>query len=465
MRMGRYGIVLAAGQGTRMKSKQYKVLHQVCGKPMVGHVVDALTMIELNEIYVVIGHGADAVRAYLGDRVSYVMQHEQLGTGHAVLQAAPHLADRPGSTVIVCGDTPLIQPHTIREMLENHERQGAAASIMTAVLDDPTGYGRIISGADGRVARIVEQKDCTEEEAAVKEINAGIYVFDNQKLFQALAKVTNDNAQGEYYLTDVIGILTDAGEPVTAYRVADAAEIVGVNDRVALAEAERHMRERINKRHMRNGVTIIDPANTYIESDVTIGPDTVVYPGTMLKGRTVIGSDCVIGPQADITDSVLGDGVSVKYSVLDQAQVGDRTTVGPYAYLRPGADVGRDARIGDFVEIKNSRIGDESKVPHLSYVGDAEVGQRVNIGCGVITANYDGVNKHRTIIRDDAFIGSNSNLIAPVTVGAGAYVVAGSTITHDVPDDAMAIAREKQTNKEGYASRLRARIKSKKRES
>lgn len=463
--MGRYGIVLAAGQGKRMKSKTYKVLHQVCGKPMVGHVVEALEHTELDQIYVVIGHGAEAVRAYLGERVTYVMQHEQLGTGHAVLQASPHLGEKSGSTVIVCGDTPLIQSHTIQEMIDRHEQMNAAATIMTAVIDDPTGYGRIITGADGQVIRIVEQKDCNEEEAAVREINAGIYVFDNQKLFEALKNVTNDNAQGEYYLTDVIRILTDRNEQVSAYRIDDISETVGVNDRVALAEAERYMRDRINKTHMRNGVTIIDPASTYIDSEVMIGADTIIYPGTMLRGRTIIGEDCIIGPQAEIADSELANGVTVKHAVLDQAKVGERTAIGPYAYLRPGADIGQDVKVGDFVEIKNSRIGNQSKVPHLSYVGDAEVGERVNIGCGVITANYDGAQKHRTVIKDDAFIGSNSNLIAPVTVGEGAYVVAGSTITQDVPADAMAIAREKQTNKEGYASRIRARINSRKRES
>jgi len=381
------------------------------------------------------------------------------------MQAAPLLAQETGSTVIVCGDTPLVQAVTITEMITQHEQRGAAATIMTAEIDDPTGYGSIILDADGQVARIVEQKDCTPEEAAVREINAGIYVFDNEKLFTALANVTNENAQGEYYLTDVIRILTEGHERVHVYRIKDVAETIGVNDRVALAEAERYMRERINRVHMQNGVSIIDPTSTYIESDVTIGADTVLQPGTVLRGRTIIGEDCVIGPQVEMSDTEIGSGVTIRYAVLDQAKVGDRTAIGPYAYLRPGADVGSDAKIGDFVEIKNSRIGDGSKVPHLSYVGDADVGERVNIGCGVITANYDGIHKHRTVVKDDAFVGSNSNLIAPVTVGEGAYVVAGSTITHDVPHDAMAIARPRQTNKEGYASRLKARMKSRNRES
>jgi bifunctional UDP-N-acetylglucosamine pyrophosphorylase/glucosamine-1-phosphate N-acetyltransferase len=463
--MKRYGIVLAAGQGKRMKSKKYKVLHPVCGKPMVGHVTDALKQAGIDRTLVIVGHGADAVRDYLGEQAEYVMQHEQLGTGHAVLQAAPVLAEEEGLSIIVCGDTPLIQAATITRLAEVHEHSGAAATILTAEVEDPTGYGRIIRGENGEVARIVEHKDCTAEEAAVREINTGTYVFDNRKLFAALQQVTNHNAQGEYYLTDVFRILNDQGERIAALCIEDVAETIGVNDRVALAEAERYMRERIVNRHMLSGVTIIDPAHTYIESEVEIGADTTIYPGTILRGRTVIGEDCIIGPNADITDSRIGDGVSIRYAVLQEASVDSRTTVGPYAYLRPGSEVGSDARIGDFVELKNAKIGNGSKVPHLSYVGDAEVGEHVNIGCGAITANYDGVNKSRTIIKDHAFIGSNSNLIAPVTIGEGAYVVAGSTINQDVPDDAMAIARERQTNKLGYASRFRERMKSKKRES
>lgn len=463
--MGRFGIVLAAGQGKRMKSKTYKVLHRVCGKPMVEHVLTTLQDAGVERNYVIIGHGAQAVREQLGERVEYVMQDEQLGTGHAVLQAAPLLANQEGTTVVICGDTPLIQAETIQRMIEEHERNAAAATIMTANIDDPTGYGRIIRDANGHVARIVEQKDCTAEEAAVREINAGTYVFDNHKLFAALAQVTNHNAQGEYYLTDVFRILSDVQEKIIAHQVDDIAETIGVNDRVALAEAERCMRERINRQHLLNGVTIVDPANTYIDSDVVIGRDTTILPGTILRGKTVIGEDCIIGPQAEIIDSQIGHDVIIRYAVLDQAEVGERTTVGPYAYLRPGAKIGRDAKIGDFVEIKNSQIGNGSKVPHLSYVGDADVGANVNIGCGVITANYDGINKNRTEIKDGAFIGSNSNLIAPLTIGEGAYVVAGSTITQDVPDDAMAVARERQLNKPGYASRIKARMKTKKRES
>lgn len=457
-----FSIVLAAGQGKRMKSKLYKVLHPVCGKPMVGHVVDSVERLEAGRTVVVVGHGAETVQAYLGDRVEYALQERQLGTGHAVLQAAPLLKDEDGLTIVVYGDTPLITEDSLRRMVELHRQQGAAATVLTAQFADPHGLGRIVRDAAGGLDRIVEQKDCTAEEAAIREINAGTYVFDNRKLFEALALVNNDNAQQEYYLTDVIGIFKANGEKLVAYCTADPAEAIGVNDRVALADAERFMRERINRSHMLGGVTLIDPAQTYIEAGVTIGADTVVLPGCVLKGATRIGSGCVIGPQAEIADSVVADRASVKMSVLQEAEVGADSTVGPFAYLRPQAKLGEHVKIGDFVEIKNATLGDGSKVSHLSYIGDAVVGRNVNFGCGAITVNYDGYNKQLTQIEDDAFVGSNVNLIAPVKIGKRAYVVAGSTITHDVPDDDLAIARERQTNKPGYAEKLRERFKAKK---
>ncbi len=445
-----------------MKSKLYKVLHPVVGKPMVGHVVDTLNHINTTRTLVVVGYGAEAVQAYLGDRVEYALQAEQLGTGHAVLQAKDALGSEEGMTIVICGDTPLISEETLRSMIQLHQESGASATILTAKLDNPFGYGRIIRGVDGRVARIVEQKDCTAEEAAVKEMNTGTYIFDNKTLFEALGSVTNNNNQNEYYLTDVIGILTAQGKVVQGYCMADSAESIGVNDRVGLAEAERLFKERINRSHMMNGVTIIDPVNTYIEPEVKIGADTVLLPGTILRGRTVIGENCTIGPQTEIIDSIIQDDVSIKQSVLQDAFVDSDTSVGPFAYLRPGAKLGKHVKVGDFVEIKNATIGDSSKVSHLSYVGDAKVGANVNIGCGAITVNYDGFNKNLTEIGDDAFIGSNVNLIAPVRIGNGAYVVAGSTITHEVEDGDLAIARERQSNKPGYAEKIKARMKAKK---
>ncbi|RJX36778.1 bifunctional UDP-N-acetylglucosamine diphosphorylase/glucosamine-1-phosphate N-acetyltransferase GlmU [Paenibacillus pinisoli] len=455
-------IVLAAGQGKRMKSKLYKVLHPVSGKPMVGHVLDTVREASSERTVVVVGHGAEMVKSHLGDAAEYVLQEKQLGTGHAVLQAAPLLSKEEGTTIVICGDTPLVQASTLHAMLKLHADSGAAATILSASFENPAGYGRIIRGEDGTVQRIVEHKDCSPEEAAVQEINTGTYCFDNRKLFDALSKVTNDNAQGEYYLTDVIGVLKEAGEIVQGFCTDDTAEAIGVNDRVALAEAERYMRERINRKHLLNGVTIIDPANTYIEASVQIGSDTVIYPGTVLRGATVIGEDCVIGPAAEVVDTVIQNGACIKYSTAAESVIGEESSVGPYANLRPGSKLGRGCKVGDFVELKNASLDDGSKVSHLSYVGDAVVGKDVNIGCGAITVNYDGFNKAVTEIGDGAFIGSNVNLIAPVKVGNGAYVVAGTTITHDVPEGDLAIARERQVNKPGYADKIRSRAKAKK---
>lgn len=449
-----HAVVLAAGQGTRMKSKLYKVLHPVCGKPMVQHVVDTLASMRVEDVIVVVGHGADAVRSTLGERVTYALQKEQLGTAHAVQQAVPFLQAKEGTTFILYGDVPLLSEETLTALLRYHEEQQVAATVLTAVVPDPTGYGRIVRSETGEVLRIVEHKDATPSERAIREINTGIYCFDNQKLLKALAQVKNDNAQGEYYVTDCIGILRQAGEKVAAFEAVDPDETMGVNDRAQLAEAEAYMRRRIAVRHMKNGVTIVDPASTYIEADVVIGADTVIQPGTFLRAGTTIGADCVIGPQADLTNVQVADRVTISYSVMVDARVEADSTVGPFAYVRPGTEIGPHVKIGDFVELKNAKIGKGTKVPHLSYVGDAEIGEGVNIGCGTITVNYDGAVKHKTVVMDGSFIGCNTNLVAPVTVGQNAYVAAGSTITQDVPDEALAIARERQVNKPGYANKL-----------
>ena len=450
----KYAVVLAAGQGTRMKSKLYKVLHSVCGKPMVQHIVDHLNHLMMNEIVVVVGHGADMVKEQLGDRVQYALQEQQLGTAHAVMMCRDLLQDKTGTTMVLTGDTPLIREETLAKLIEHHEQTGAAATILTTEVQDATGYGRIVRNSLGTVARIVEHKDATEEERQICEINTGIFCFDNQKLFSALTNVKNDNVQGEYYLPDVIEILKEQEEVISAYLTPDHEEGLGVNDRVQLAKAEAVLRNRINEKHMRNGVTIIDPASTYIEADVVIGSDSIVHPGTMLRGKTVIGEDCIIGPNADLTNTIMEDQVKVQYSIVTDSQIRKGASVGPFAYIRPGSDVGEEAKVGDFVELKNTVLGNGSKVSHLSYLGDSEVGQGVNIGCGTITVNYDGVKKYKTIIGDHAFIGCNANLIAPVSIGDGAYIAAGSTITHNVPDDALAIARERQVNKEGYAKKM-----------
>ncbi|WP_368996822.1 bifunctional UDP-N-acetylglucosamine diphosphorylase/glucosamine-1-phosphate N-acetyltransferase GlmU [Caldifermentibacillus hisashii] len=446
----KYVIVLAAGQGTRMKSKLYKVLHPVCGKPMVRHVIDELKQIGADQIITVVGHGADEVKNELKDDSEFVLQEQQLGTAHAVMQARELLQDKEGLTLVVCGDTPLLKADTIKAMIDYHINNHSKATILTAVAEDPTGYGRVIRNEQGYVEKIVEHKDASDEEKAVKEINAGTYCFDNASLFHALQKVTNNNAQNEYYLPDVIGILKDAGQTVTAFTTNDFTEIFGINDRVALAQAGKIMQQRINEKHMRNGVTIIDPEQTYIDATVVIGQDTVIYPGTMVKGNTVIGTDCIIGPNSEILNCDIGNRTSIRQSVTHDSKIGSDVQIGPFAHIRPQSLIHDEVRIGNFVEIKKTEFGRKSKASHLSYIGDANVGSNVNIGCGSITVNYDGVNKFKTIIKDGAFIGCNSNLVAPVEIGEGAYVAAGSTITDNVPGDSLSIARARQVNKENY---------------
>ncbi|RSD24502.1 bifunctional UDP-N-acetylglucosamine diphosphorylase/glucosamine-1-phosphate N-acetyltransferase GlmU [Mesobacillus subterraneus] len=450
----RYAIILAAGQGTRMKSKLYKVLHPVCGKPMVQHVIDQVKSLNINEIVTIVGHGAEKVKEQLGDSSQYALQAEQLGTAHAVLQAEGMLADKEGVTIVVCGDTPLIKAETMEALFKHHEETNAKATILTARADDPTGYGRIVRNEEGFVEKIVEHKDATEQERMITEINTGTYCFDNKMLFEAIHNVSNDNVQGEYYLPDVIEIMKNQGEIVSAYVTETFAETLGVNDRVALAEAERTMKKRINEFHMRNGVSIIDPDNTYIGPDVKIGQDTVIFPGTMISGSTVIGSDCQLGPNSEISECEIGNNTVIRQSAAYSSKIGSEVNIGPFAHIRPDSAIHDEVKIGNFVEIKKAVFGKGSKASHLSYIGDAEVGADVNIGCGSITVNYDGKNKFLTKIEDGVFIGCNSNLVAPVTIGKGAYVAAGSTITEDVPGEALALARARQVNKEDYVGKM-----------
>jgi bifunctional UDP-N-acetylglucosamine pyrophosphorylase / glucosamine-1-phosphate N-acetyltransferase len=450
----RYAIILAAGQGTRMKSKLYKVLHPVCGKPMVQHVIDQVKSLNINEIVTIVGHGAEKVKDQLGEDSQYALQAEQLGTAHAVQQAGDMLADKEGVTIVVCGDTPLIKDETMEALFKHHEETNAKATILTARAEDPTGYGRIVRNAEGFVEKIVEHKDASEQERSINEINTGTYCFDNKMLFEAIQNVSNDNVQGEYYLPDVIEILKNQGEIVSAYVTDSFAETLGVNDRVALAEAERTMKKRINEYHMRNGVSIIDPDNTYIGPDVKVGQDTVIFPGTTLSGSTVIGSECQIGPNTEISNCEIGNNTVIRQSAAFESKIGSEVNIGPFAHIRPDSEINDEVKIGNFVEIKKAVFGKGSKASHLSYIGDAEVGADVNIGCGSITVNYDGKNKFLTKIEDGVFIGCNSNLVAPVTIGKGAYVAAGSTITEDVPGEALALARARQVNKEDYVGKM-----------
>lgn len=447
-------IILAAGKGTRMKSKLHKVLHQVCGKTMVEHVLTQLQAADIKNIVTVVGYGADTVKDALGDQVRYALQKQQLGTGHAVMQTEDLLGELAGQTLVVSGDTPLFTAATFNHLFQYHEQRHAAVTILTSKAPDPTGYGRIVRNEIGIVERIVEQKDASVEEQAIHEINTGVYCFDNQKLFAALKRLTNDNAQGEYYLTDVIGILKEEGEIVTAYQMEDFDESMGVNDRSALAKATKIMQKRINTQLMKDGVTLVDPETAYIDADVQIGQDTVIEGNVVIKGRTTIGADCLIGAGSRIEDSILHDDVTIMSSTLERSEVHSGTDVGPNSHLRPEAELGENVHVGNFCEVKKAYIGAGTKVGHLSYIGDATLGKNINVGCGVVFVNYDGTNKLHTNVGDHAFIGSNSNIVAPVNIAADSFVAAGSTITDSTEQFDMAIARARQVNKPGYAKKL-----------
>jgi bifunctional UDP-N-acetylglucosamine pyrophosphorylase/glucosamine-1-phosphate N-acetyltransferase len=440
-------VILAAGMGTRMKSDMPKVLHSVCGKPLCGWVIDASLKAGADEVVCVVGHKADMVKEKLAGKAEFVLQAEQKGTGHAVMQAKNAIENTAGAVVVLNGDTPLITADMIKSAVCTHEKSGASATVITAELDDATGYGRIVRGTDGSVLKIVEQKDASEEERNIHEVNSGMYVFSSKDLLYALDKITPNNAQGEYYLTDTLEILRNAGKKVGAYVIDDADEIRGINDRVQLSEAQKLMQIRINEAHMRNGVTMLSPETTCIEDDVQIGGDTIIGANVIIGAGSKIGSNVSVGANSQIMNSVVHDGADILCSVMFDAEIGKDTHVGPFAYLRPNSVVGKNVKVGDFVEIKNSNIGDGTKISHLTYIGDSDVGENVNFGCGTVTVNYDGKSKYRTKIGNNAFIGCNTNLVAPVTVADGAYTAAGSTITDAVPEDSLAIARARQVNK------------------
>lgn len=441
-------IILAAGQGTRMKSKVPKVLHKVLDKTMVDYVIDAVKEVGADDSCVIVGHQSAMVKAMIGDRVKFAVQKEQLGTGHAVMQAGDFIKD-DCNVLVLCGDTPLITAKTISKLNELHQREGNAVTVVSMLADDPTGYGRIVRESNA-FSKIVEQKDATKEQSDIKEVNTGVYIFEAKALNSALEKLSNNNSQGEYYLTDTLEIISNEGGKVGIMVAEDENEFLGVNSKLQLSQATAAMRKRINEKLMLAGVTMTDPDNTYIGKDVEIAPDTLIYPGCMIEGNTKIGTDCIIGPNTRITSSIIHDGVTIQQSTLINAEVDNFSTVGPFAYLRPNTKIGEHVKIGDFVEIKNSTIDDGTKVSHLTYIGDSDVGKCINFGCGTVTVNYDGKNKFRCKIGDNSFIGCNTNLVAPVTVEPNSYIAAGSTITKDVPENSLAIARSKQENKEGW---------------
>jgi bifunctional UDP-N-acetylglucosamine pyrophosphorylase/glucosamine-1-phosphate N-acetyltransferase len=432
-------VVLAAGKGKRMVSALPKVLHTICGRPMIAYVLEALAQITATAPIIVVGHGGERVRAVVGAGPRFVVQAEQLGTGHAVMQALPLLRAEVGTVLILYGDVPFLQPQTIERLLAQHREQRVTATILTDIRDDPTGYGRVIRDGGGRVHRIVEEPDATPAERQVREINAGTYAIEMGALRDALHRLRPANAQGEYYLTDVIHTLLDRGHSVAAVAASSSLETNGINSRAELAQAEAVMRARILDELMRAGVTVVDPQHTYVHAGVRVGRDTVIKPGTFLEGQTTIGEECVIGPNTRLLDAQIGDRVTIVDSTVHASTVNEGTTVGPYSRLRPGARIGRFVEIGNYAEVKNTTIGDRTRVHHMSYLGDATIGVDVNIGAGTITCNYDGRVKHRTVIEDRAFIGSDTMLIAPVVVGAGAVTGAGAVVKRNVPPGGVAV--------------------------
>jgi len=457
---GLHIVLLAAGKGTRMKSAIPKVLHAACGLPLIEHVLRAAAPLSPETVVVVVGHEAELVTARLASRSSttFAVQEPQLGTGHALLQAEPALSGKCGTVVVLSGDVPLLRPETLDRLVQTHLAQRAAATVLTATVTDPTGYGRIVR-TDGRIAAIVEDRDASPDVRAITEVNSAIYAFDLAPLFESLRGIGSANAQGEYYLPDLVRMYRERGLPVETVLLDDPTEVMGVNTRRELAYVAARLRDRKNDELMAAGVTIIDPDTTWIEPDVTVGPDTILHPGVYLQGRTTVGGACELHSNVRVVDSVIDDDVFVNsFCLIEASRVRAGATLGPFAHLRPQSDVGEQAHVGNFVELKKTVLGRGAKANHLAYLGDAVIGEKVNIGAGTITCNYDGVNKHQTVIGDGAFIGSDSQLIAPVTVGAGAYVAAGSSITQDVPAGALGIARGTQVNKDGWvAKRKRAR--------
>ena len=452
--MTNYAVILAAGKGTRMKSDLPKVLHKVAGISMLEHVFRSVSAIEPEKTVTVIGHKSELVEQVLAGQTEFVRQTEQLGTGHAVMMAEPVLENLTGQTLVIAGDTPLITGESLKNLIDFHINHKNVATILTAEADNPFGYGRIVRNQHGEVIKIVEQKDASDFEQQIKEINTGTYVFDNARLFEALKNINTNNAQGEYYITDVIGIFRENGEKVGAYTLKDFDESLGVNDRVALATAESIMRRRINQQHMINGVSFVNPDATYIDVDVEIAPEVQIEANVTLKGQTKIGAETILTNGTYIVDSEIGERAVITSSMIEESSLADGVTVGPYAHIRPGSSLAKDVHVGNFVEVKGSSIGENTKAGHLTYIGNAEVGANVNFGAGTITVNYDGQKKYKTIIGDNVFVGSNSTIIAPVELGDNSLVGAGSTITKDVPADAIALGRGRQINKEDYAKRL-----------
>lgn len=441
-------LILAAGKGTRMKSELPKVIHEVNGIPMVKKIMDVLEEINVEKNILILGHKKELILEVLGE-VEYVVQDEQLGTGHAIKQAKEKLAGYDGDVMVLCGDTPLLRAETLKNLYAYHKTKGATTTILTSIYENPFGYGRIVKD-NGRVTSIIEEKEASSEVKRIKEVNAGVYCFDSKELFKALDKITNNNDKGEYYLTDVIGIQVAEGKLIEAFILEDNVEILGINSKVELSQAGKVLRDRKNAQLMEDGVILIDPANTYIEEGVVIGRDTIIYPGSLIQGKTEIGENCKVLGNSRIIDCEIKNNVIIESSVLEESKIEDRVTIGPFAHLRPKTHLKEDVHIGNFVETKKSTLEKGVKAGHLSYLGDATIGEKTNIGAGTITCNYDGKNKFKTIIGKNVFIGSDTMLVAPLEIGEGATTAAGSTITKDVPKNGLGIGRSKQVIKENW---------------
>lgn len=454
-----YGIILAAGKGTRMKSENPKCAFKLLEKPMVEYVTDSLFSAGIDEIVTVIGYKGEVIKDILNNRVQYVEQKEQLGTGHAVMQTIPFFDGKKGKVIIAFGDVPLISKKTLLDMLNFHEKSNSDLTILSALVENPFGYGRIIRDKNDNVIKIVEQKDASKEEQMINEVNASLYILDSELLISSLRRINNNNSQNEYYLTDILEILVNDGKIVKAFTVENNYEVEGINDRVTLNRVEEALIDRIKENHINNGLLITNPKSVVIGPDVVIDLTVCIKPNTYIFGKTTVKKNSVIGPNCQISNSYIGENSNIVQSDISDSKIGNFANIGPYARIRNNAYIGNNTRVGNFVEIKNTNFGNYSKSAHLSYIGDSEVGQNVNFGCGTITVNYDGNKKFKTIIKDNAFIGCNSNLIAPVEIGKDTYIAAGSTINKNVPDESLAIARSKQVNKEGYATRIKKKLK------
>ena len=443
-------VVLCAGKGTRMKSEKSKVMHEIMGKPMIEYVYEIAKEVSDKKPIFIVGHAKEQIESYFKDKVEYVHQDEQLGTGHAVILAEKKINEND-DVLILYGDTPLIQASTIKKLIED-KKDDTPVTILTSMVDNPFGYGRIVKDINGDFVKIVEQKDTNDEEKLIREINSGMSYISGKLIKENINKITNNNNQKEYYLTDLFEILKNNGNKISTFFI-EQDEIMGVNSRTQLEDARKVMSKRINSFHMDNGVTLISPESIYIEKDVVIGRDTIIYPNNILRGKTDIGNNCILYAGNEIVDTVIKDNVTIRTSFLEESYVDEKTTIGPYAHLRPKSKLGKKVKIGNFVEVKNSIMGNNSKASHLAYVGDGDIGDNVNIGCGVVFVNYDGKHKNRSIVKDNAFIGSNSNLVAPVTIEEKGYVATGSTVTDNVPANSLCIARARQVIKAGWTAK------------